>query len=39
MIVDEVTEADEGNVKLTLNYLWAFDLPRHQNFARIKFVA
>ena len=39
MIVDEVTEADEGNVKLTMNYLWAFDLPRHQNFARLKFVA
>ena len=39
MIVDEITGADEGSVKLTLNYLWQFDLPRASNFARLKYVA
>ena len=37
-IVDEVTAADAGEIKLTLNYLWSFDLPRASNFARVKFV-
>ena len=39
MIVDEITGADEGVVKLTTNYLWQFDLVRPSNFARVKFVA
>ena len=39
MIVDQVTRAKEGEVVLVMNYLWNFDLPRHQNFARLKFVA
>ena len=39
MIVDEITGADSGEVKLTLNYLWQFDLPRASNFARLKYVA
>ena len=38
MISDEITMAKEGSVLLTLNYLWDFDLPRHQNFARVKFI-
>ena len=38
MIVDEITGADKGEVKLTLNYLWQFDLPRASNFARLKYV-
>ena len=38
MIVDEITGADSGEVKLTLNYLWQFDLPRASNFARLKYV-
>ena len=39
MIVDEITGADTGEVKLTLNYLWQFDLPRASNFARLKYVS
>ena len=39
MIVDEITGADKGEVKLTLNYLWQFDLPRASNFARLKYGA
>ena len=39
MIVDEITGADQGEVKLTLNYLWDFDLPRASNFARLKYAA
>ena len=39
MIVDEVTRAKEGEIVLTMNYLWNYDLPRPSNFARIKFVA
>ncbi len=39
MIYDEITGADQGEIKLTLNTLWSFDLPRASNFARIKFVA
>ena len=38
MIVDEVTRAGEGEVVLTMHHLWAYDLPRHQNFARVKFA-
>ena len=39
MIVDEITGAAEGEVRLTLNYLWNWTLPRASNFARVKFVA
>ena len=39
MIVDEITGADQGEVKLTLNYLWDFDLPRASNFARLQYVS
>ena len=39
MIVDQVTRAKEGEVVLVMNYLWALDLPRADNFARLKFAA
>jgi len=39
LIVDEITGADSGEVKLTLNALWDFALPRPSNFARLKYVA
>lgn len=39
LIVDEITAADAGGIKLTMHYLWNFDLPRASNFARVKFVA
>ena len=38
LIYDEITGASEGEIKMTLNYLWDFDLPRASNFARVKFV-
>ena len=38
MIVDPYTDADDGGVRLTLNYLWDFGLPRPANFRRIKYV-
>ena len=39
LIRDPYTKAAEGEVSLTLNYLWAFGLPRPASFARVKFVA
>lgn len=39
LIRDPYTGAAKGEVALTLNYLWGFELPRASNFARVKFVA
>ena len=39
MIVDEITRAGEGEIVLTMHHLWAYDLPRASNFARLKYVA
>ena len=39
LIRDPYTSAAKGEVVLTLNYFWAFGLPRPTNFARLKFVA
>ncbi len=39
LIVDPYTEADSGEVVLTLNYLWNFAIPRVANFRRLKYVA
>ena len=38
LIRDPYTEADSGEVRLVLNYLWDFKVVRASNFARIKFV-
>ena len=38
LIRDPYTKAAEGEVALTLCYLWNFGVPRPTNFARIKFV-
>ena len=39
LIRDPYSNATSGEVKLTLNYLWNFGIPRTANFKRIKFVA
>ena len=39
MIVDPYANATSGEVKLTLNYLWQFKVPRTANFKRLKFVS
>ena len=39
LIRDPYTDADTGEVRLTLNYLWAFGIPRTANFKRLKYVA
>ena len=38
LIRDPYTGAAKGEVALTLSYLWNFDLPRPENFARLTFV-
>ena len=38
LIRDPYTNAAKGEVALTISHLWAYGLPRPQNFARIKFV-
>ena len=38
LIRDPYTDADSGEVRLTLNYLWDFQVPRTANYKRIKFV-
>ena len=38
MLRDPYTKAKSGEVLLSLNYLFDFDLPRSSNFARVKFV-
>ena len=38
LITDPYTGAAKGEIALTMNYQWAFGLPRATNFARIKFV-
>ena len=39
LIRDPYSNAEKGEVKLTLSYLWAFGIPRTSSFRRIKFVA
>ena len=39
LVTDPYTSAAKGEIVLTLNYLWAFGLPRASNFNRVKFVA
>ena len=39
LIRDNVTGSKTGEIALTLNYLWAFGLPRPSNFQRLKFVS
>lgn len=39
LIRDPYTQAAEGEVLLTLTYLWGFALPRPASYQRIKFVA
>ena len=38
LIRDPYSDADTGEVRLTLNYLWDFQVPRTDNFRRLKFV-
>ena len=38
LVRDPYSDADTGEVRLTLNYLWDFQVPRTDNFKRIKFV-
>ena len=38
LIRDPYSNADTGEVKLTLNYLWNLAFPRTANFKRLKFV-
>ena len=38
LIVDPYSGAAKGEIALTMNYQWAFGLPRASNFARVKFV-
>ena len=37
MVVDPYSNANKGEVQLTVNWLWNFGLPRTANFKRIKF--
>ena len=39
LIRDPYSDADSGEVRLTLHYLWNFALPRPASFNRIKFVS
>ena len=39
LVVDPYSSANKGEVKLTVNWLWNFGLPRTANFKRIKFVS
>ena len=39
LVRDMYSNANSGEVKLTLNYLWAFALPRPANWKRLKFVS
>jgi len=39
LVRDPYSEAAQGTIALTLNYLWDFQLPRPANFRRLKFVA
>ena len=39
LIRDPYSGAADGEVALTLNYLWDFVVPRPSNFARVKYVA
>ena len=39
MIVDPYSKAKSGEVLLTLNYLWGFQIPRTANYRRLKYVA
>ena len=39
LVRDPYTKAKSGEVLLTLNYLWDFDLVRAANFNRVKFVS
>ena len=39
MIRDPYSQSASGSVNLTLNYLWAFGIPRAANFKRLKYVA
>ena len=38
LITDQYTGAAKGEVSLTLNYLWGFDVPRKANYRRLKYV-
>ena len=38
MLVDPYSGAAKGEVSLTLNYLWGFQVPRKSNFRRLKYV-
>ena len=38
MIVDPYSKAKSGEVLLTLNYLWGFQIPRTANYRRLKYV-
>lgn len=38
MITDPYSDADAGEVNLTLSYLWNFGIPRTDSFRRLKFV-
>ena len=39
LIRDPYTGALKGEVQLTLSYLWAFGIPRTDNYRRLKFVS
>ena len=39
LIRDPYSGAKSGEVQLTLSYLWAFGIPRTDNYRRVKFVA
>ena len=39
LIRDPYSNADKGEVKLTLNYLWNLAFPRTANFKRLKYVS
>ena len=39
LIRDPYSGAKSGEVQLTLSYLWAFGIPRTDNYRRLKFVA
>ena len=39
LVRDPYTGAKSGEVQLTLSYLWAFGIPRTDNYRRLKFVS
>ena len=39
LLRDPYSKSKSGQVLLSLNYLFDFDLPRPANFARVKFVS